>query len=296
MSSRKIKLKRKEIIRYGLPQELKDEKICNLGSYNDKNGNTARALTYEEEEKYMPEIVNLATSDPGFRQAVTTYYKNIRLKVTPIGIELEIGVDSKGNPLNLNEWIWYKHAVNHPWTGKTKQETEGVEHLQFYFEDIEADNLAKSNKADQTMAAYVEFSKLVEDEDKMDWVIRTLLTKYPDMGALSELVKLEPKKKKLKIAEIIEKDPIYFTEVMNDKDLIFKAELASFIDAGVLRKEGNRYLNGTENLGTLDGAIAWMKDQNNSADYAILKARLSEFGTPVPVTKVKKPAKAESKE
>ncbi len=282
----KIKLKRKEIIRYGLPKELRDEKVCNLGGYNDRNG-VARPLTYAEEDKWMPEIVGLKVTDPGFRQAVTNWYKSLTLKVKPEGLEFEIGVDEAGNPYNVEDYVKYLFAKGHPWMAKSREECLGVEHLQFWFEDPEADNKVKSAKLEVSTKAYVEFAKLDDEEEKLDWVLRAVLGKFPEIGALSELVKLKVKDKKLKVAYIIQKDPEYFLEVMSDKDLIYKAELASMVDAGVITKEGNKYLNGTENLGSLDSAIAWMKDGNNSAEYAILKARLDQFGTPVTI-KVKK--------
>lgn len=293
MTSRKIKLKRKEIIRFGTPQELKDEKICILGSYIDKNGNPARALSYDLEDKWMSEIVNLKVTDAGFRAAVTTWYKNMRVKVLPEGVEWEIGEDASGNPLNLEDWVKWKFALSHPWMAKNKKECEGVEHYQFYFEDPEAENIIKGNKLEQSTKAYVEFAKLNEDTEKMDWVLRTILGKFSELGSLSELIKLDDSKKKLKIAFVIEKDPQYFLDIMSDKDLIYKAEIASMVEAGVLNKEGNKYLNGSENLGSIDGTIAWMKDANNSMDYAILKARLDEFGIPVAIklkeVKVTKP-------
>src|SRR6478609_4651133 len=221
MSSRKIKLKRKEIIRYGLPQELKDEKICNLGSYNDKNGNVARPLTYAEEDKWMGEIVGLKATDPLFRQAVGHWYKNLTLKVKPEGTELETGEDEGGNPLNLEDWIKFKFAKGHPWMAASEKECKGVEHLQFWFEDGEADKMAKGAKLDLSTKAYVEFAQLNEDIEKMDWVLRTVVSKFPELGSLSELIKLKEKDKKLKIGEVIQKDPEYFLEVMSDKDLIY---------------------------------------------------------------------------
>ena len=289
MISRKIKLKRKEIVRFGLPPELKDEKICNLGGYNDSNGNPSRPFTYEEEDKWMPEIVGLKVTDPGFRSAVTHWYKNLTIKIKPEGVNLEIGLDSAGNPVNIEDYLKYQFAKQHPWTAKTKEEL-GADHLQFYFEDPESENIAKGAKLEVTSKAYVEFAKLDEDEDKMDWVLRTVISKFTDLGSLSELTKLSIDKKKLKIAEVIQKDPSYFLEVMNDKDLIYKAEIASMVEAGVLMKEGNKYLNGTENLGSLEGTIAFLKDGNNSQDYAILKARLDQFGSPL-TTKAAKPKK-----
>lgn len=281
MSSRKIKLKRKEIIRFGMPDEFKQDKVCNLGSYNDRNGNTARALTYEEEDKWMSEIVNLKSTDLGFRAAVTKWYATLTIKVTPDGHELEIGEDAAGNPLNLEDWIKYKVALSHPWTAKTEKECKNHDHLQFWFEDPEADNIEKGKVLEVSTKAYVEFAKLVEDKEKMDWVLRTVISKFPNLGSLSDLIALTPDKKKLKVSEVIQKDPAFFLDVMSDKDLIFKAEIASMVEAGILVKEGNKYLNKTENLGSIDGTIAWMKDGNNSMEYALLKARLDQFGSPV---------------
>ena len=281
MTSRKITLKRKEITRYGIPAEMKGETIKNLGSYNDRNGNTARALSYAEEDKWMSEIVNLKNTDPGFRAAVTTYYKNLTIKPGFVGKELEIGEDEAGNPLNLEDWIKYKFAKGHPWMAKNLKECEGTEHLQFYFEDPEADKAVKGAKLETTTSAFVAFAQLTEDVEKMDWVLRTVLGKYPELGSLSELITLKDKDKKLKINEVIEKDPQYFLDVMSDKDLVYKAEIASMVDAGVITKEGNKYLNSSESLGSIEGTIAWMKDPNNSVEYAILKARLDQFGTPV---------------
>lgn len=279
--SRKVQLKRKEIIRHGFPQEFKEDKICNLGSYLDKNGNTFRPLTFEEENKYMEAVVSLKITDPGFRKACNEYYKNLTIKVGFRGVELEAGLDEFGNPLNLEDYIKYKFAESHPWMAKDRKECEAIEHYQFYFEDPEADRKVKGDKLEFISKAYVEFSKLVEDEEKMDWAMRSVLGKFPELGSITDLIKLKPKDKKLKLAEVVEKDPAYFIQVIDDKDLVYKAEIASMIEAGVLAKEGNKYLNGSENLGSLDGTIAWIKDQNNSVEYAILKARLDELGTPL---------------
>ena len=102
-------------------------------------------------------------------------------------------------------------------------------------------------------------------------------------------MKLKQSDKELKVEDVIKKlgtehkqsGAEYFLEVISDPDLSYKAEISSMIEAKVIKKEGNRYLNGTINLGDLDGAIAWFKDPNNQSDYAILKARLEQFGSPI---------------
>jgi hypothetical protein len=281
MNSRKVRLMRKETVRHGLPSVLANEKVCNLGSYGDRNGNTFRPFTYDEEDIYMSEIVNVKVTDPGFRQAVTRYYQNLTLKVGPEGIELEIGTDAKGYPISVEDTLKYNFAKNHPWFAKNKLEAEAIGHYQFWIEDPEAENESKGKTLNVVKQAYVELAKIAEDEVKLDWVMRNLIIKYPDLGSIVELSKLSPNKKELKIGSIVDKDPAYFVEVVSDPNLSIKAEIVSMVEAGVLVKEGQKYINGTEVLGTLDSTIAWIKDPTNSESYAILQARLSEFGSPV---------------
>jgi len=78
MKSRKVKLMRKEVKRYGFPETFAHETVVVLSSFMDRNGNVFRPLAYQEEDKIMPAIVNLNPSDPGFRIAVTNFYKNLR--------------------------------------------------------------------------------------------------------------------------------------------------------------------------------------------------------------------------
>ena len=287
MKSRKVKLMRKEVKRYGFPETFAHETVVVLSSFMDRNGNVFRPLAYQEEDKIMPAIVNLNPSDPGFRIAVTNFYKNLRKKVEFQGAELEIGLDNNEMPLNTEEYLLYKMAVAHPYTGKTKEDCHNNRMLQFYIVDPEAEDEVKSNELESETKAMVEFAKLVEDDNKLDLVLRNVIIKYPETGSLTELLALPSKKKQLKISELLKKDAMYFLEIVSDKDLQYKAEIMSMVEGGILVKEGNRFLNGSSNLGSLDGTIAWMKDPNNSSEYVVLQARLQEFGIPLKEYKTK---------
>jgi len=190
-------------------------------------------------------------------------------------------------PLNTEEYLLYKMATAHPYTGKTKEDCENNRMLQFYIVDPEAEDEVKSNELESETKAMVEFAKLVEDDNKLDLVLRNVIIKYPETGSLTELLALPSKKKQLKISELLKKDAMYFLEIVSDKDLQYKAEIMSMVEGGILVKEGNRFLNGSSNLGSLDGTIAWMKDPNNSSEYVVLQARLQEFGIPLKEYKTK---------
>ncbi len=260
---------------------LSHERIVVLSSFPDRSGNVFRPLTYKEEDAWMPQILSMESKDIAFRKAVTEYYKNLRKKIQFEGVELEVGLDDAGNPYNLEDYILFKLCVGHPKTGKTKEEAFGNKLLDFYVEDPEAEDEANSNILEVETKAMVEFAKLVEDENKLDLVLRNVIIKYPEIGSLTELLALKANKKQLKIGELIKRDAAYFLSIVNDKDLTFKAEIVSMVEAGILVKEGNRYLNGSSNLGDLNGTIAFFKDNNNSMEYVTLQARLSEFGVPL---------------
>jgi hypothetical protein len=279
--NKKVRIMRKEIKRHGMSDTLSHERIVVLSSFPDKSGNVFRPLTYQEEDKWMPNILSMENKDIAFRKTVTEYYKNLRKKIQFEGVELEIGLDDAGNPYNLEDYIIFKLCVGHPKTGKTKEETFGNKLLDFYIEDPEAEDEVNFNILEFETKAMIEFGKLVEDDNKLDLVLRNIIIKYPEIGSLTELLSLKADKKKLKIGELIKKDAAYFLTIVNDKDLSYKAEIISMVEAGILVKEGNRYLNGSSNLGDLNGTIAFFKDANNSMEYVTLQARLSEFGVPL---------------
>lgn len=286
--SRKVRLVRKEAVRYGLPKNLAAERVLNIGSSLDRNGNPVRGLTHQEEDKLLPSVVSLQASDPGFRTAVTMLYKNVRIPLDSAGKELEIGEDDFGNPLNIEDFIKYKVAIKHPWFAKSEAEAYSNEYLQFWVVDPEVEKTQESDKLQHSKRAFVEFAKVSEDAERMDWILRTVIGKYTDIGSIADIVKMKSKDKELVLSRIVKEDPEYFLSIVEDKDLIYKAEIASFVEAGVLILEGKKYINGTETLGSLDSTIAWMKDPNNAESYEILKARLSEFGQPITKSVTKK--------
>ena len=55
-----------------------------------------------------------------------------------------------------------------------------------------------------------------------------------------------------------------------------KAFIFQCVDAGVIQREGNIYLDGTIELGSLDKTVAFFKKAEHSEKYTTLKVRLKE--------------------
>lgn len=288
MTSRKITVKRKESKRYGLPPTIANDKVSNLGSVMDKYGNTLRPFTYEEEDKWMGDVVNVKVTDPGFRQAVTIWYKNMRKKIPLGGETLEIGLDASGNPYSVEDYAYYKLLIKHPYYAESESEANADELKEFFVIDPLAELEKENQEVDAISKAYVELTKILEDETKMECVLRTLSVEYPELGSVGEIAVLKPEIKKAKLNQALNKSPKKFMQVAGDPDLMYKAQIASMVSAGILIQEGQKYINGTTSLGALNSTIAWMKDPNNLSDYMILLTRLEEFGAPI---KSKEPKK-----
>ncbi len=288
MTSRKVTVKRKEFKRYGVPETIANDKVTNLGSVMDKYGNTLRPFTYEEEDKWMGDVVNVKVTDPGFRQAVTNWYKNMRKKIPLGGETLEIGLDASGNPYSVEDYAYYKLLLKHPYYAESENGANADELKEFFIVDPLAELEKENEEVDAISKAYVELTKILEDETKMECVLRTLSVEYPELGSVGEIAALKPEIKKAKLNQALNKNPKKFMQVAGDPDLMYKAQIASMVSAGILIQEGQKYIDRTTSLGTLNSTIAWMKDPNNLSDYTILLTRLEEFGAPI---KTKEPKK-----
>ena len=274
-----IKIQRKEIRRYGVHQSLTQERSATIGGYLLKGGAVGTGLTFEETKKWMPAIVGTEASDPKFRAEVNKYFNNIMIPIPFEGKTLNITLDEQGEPENLEDYLKYKFILGHPKVAATKVEGETDSYKEYYIEDEQLELSKKTKMLKSKTNATIRFVEVIEDEVRLDWVLRQLTTKYPkELGSITVLTSLKPEEKKLKAGEILDKDPDFFMAVADDEDLQFKAQIASMVESQVIQKVGNEYVYGSEPLGNLEAAIAYLKNPNNSENYAIMLAKLSNFG------------------
>lgn len=290
---KKIKIQRKEIRRYGVHISLTQERSATIGGYLLKSGAIGTGLTFEEMKKWMPGILGVEHTDPKFRAEVNKYFNNILIPIPYEGKELNVEVDENGEPENLEDYLKYKFVLQHPKVADSKAIADVDQYKEYYIEDQVLELSKKTKKLRSKTDATIKFAELISDEVKLDWVARELTTKYPkELGTITVLTSLPKEEKELKVSEVFEKDPEYFMSVVSDPDLLFKAQIASMVESQVLQKVGNEYVYGSEPLGNLDGAIAYLKNPNNSEAYTIMLAKLNSMGVGFKHKENKKPEKA----
>jgi len=275
----KIKIQRKEIRRFGVHVSLTQERSATIGSHLTKTGATGTGLTFEETKKWMPSIIGVEHTDPKFRTEVNKHYNNMLISIPYEGRELNVTLDESGEPENLDDYLKYLYVKSHPDVAESKTVADAIQNIKYYIEDQALELVKKTTKLRTKTNATIKFAELVNDEIKLDWVARELTTKYSkELGSITVLTALPKEEKELKIAEIFDKDPEYFTKVVADPDLLYKAQIASMVESQIVQKVGNEYIYGSEPLGNLDATIAYMKNPNNSENYTIMLAKLSNLG------------------
>lgn len=270
-----IKIHRKEVRRYGVHPTLMQDRVATVGSYLTKTGAVGTGLSFEEIKRIMPGVIAMEPTDPKFRSEVDKYFNNMMIPIPYEGRQLEIGLDEETNlPINIVDWLRYKFVQNHPQVSTNKKDADASQTKIYYLEDEEADSERMSENIIYKTKATIEFAKLVEDKVKFDWVLRELSFKYPEIGSISKVISLKPNDKNIILNKAMEKDYKKFLEIVNDDDIKYKAEIASFIDAKIVDKVGNQFVYGSEPLGELDHFIAYLKNPNNSETYATMLAKL----------------------
>lgn len=274
-----IKIQRKEVRRYGVHISLTQERSATIGSFLLRSGAIGTGLTFEQSKRWMPGILGLEATDPRFRAEVNKYFNNIMIPVPYEGKELNITLDENDEPENLEDYLKYLFVKIHPKVAESKTVADMDQYKEYYIEDQALELSKKTKKLKSKTNATIKFAELISDEVKLDWVARQLTTKYSkELGSITVLTNLKPDEKELKVAEIFEKDPEYFMEVVSDPDLIYKAQIASMVESQILQKIGNEYVYGSEPLGNIEAAIAYMKNPNNSEAYTIMLAKLNSMG------------------
>lgn len=274
-----IKIQRKEVRRYGVHISLTQERSATIGSFLLKSGAIGTGITFEQSKRWMPGILGIEATDPKFRAEVNKYFNNIMIPVPYEGKELNITLDENEEPENLEDYLKYLFIKIHPKVAESKTIADMDQYKEYYIEDQALELSKKTKKLKSKTNATIKFAELISDEVKLDWVARQLTTKYAkELGSITVLTNLKLDEKELKVAEIFEKDPEYFMEVVSDPDLIFKAQIASMVESQILQKIGNEYVYGSEPLGNVEATIAYMKNPNNSEAYTIMLAKLNSMG------------------
>ena len=268
MASKKIFLRRKDVDSF-LPQELRAEAVMKLSSVF-VNRQPLKGFDYEDEKKYLKGILDVDPANHEWPKFAKTFWADLTIPVGFEGVDLEIGKDESGNPIQIMDFIKYNFALRHPHTALSKEEMDKDYKKRFYIQDTSKDDLKKNIQVQFKKDADKEFIKLSSDAKAMKWVLRLVSDINPDTMSREQIENM--------LYDVKEKQPKKFLKIATDKQLSMKAEIEEMVSAGILRKIGNQIVFIDEILGdTLENAILHLKDKKNSSKLTILRAKLKEL-------------------
>lgn len=265
-------------------KEYFDNAHRSLGSFWTKGSmRPGTGLTLKEENFLMPYILNIPQEDRDFREKVTTFFHEISTKIEPTtasgdgGTKLEIGLENNEEslsptnlPLEVMDYVRYRHALAHPEIGLTEDATKGNQLKAYYIhnpEDVKSGNNTKTDLKDEALSAYLEVKK---EAVKIKQYL-TLLNVDPAAHKGQESIKLR---------ELAEKTPKAFLTIYNDKDKDYKYFLSNLVAAKVVEEVGTRLLikeNGFQIGSNQKDAVAYLKDATNSKQVTIFKSMVQDW-------------------
>jgi len=256
-----------------------------VGSYweSQESKKVGSGLTFAEEELLLPLVTDVPKEDREFRKKVTEFYVSLETQVPyNTGRALEIGLESSNKeklsstnmPINLMDYIRYRHAKRHPWMATSKEEADGNSLKQFYIFDKSEVTKKNSAKADKKDAALQIYFDIKPDNEKVNMML-TLMGLDPRewTGAEANDLKLAELRK---LAETRSED---FIDTFNKGDLMDRYWIKTMVNIGVLKNIGSKYLDGETNkiLGnSLEELLLFFTDELNSDAVLMLKSRAQE--------------------
>lgn len=256
-----------------------------IGSFwESENSNKVHTgLTFKEQNLLMPHLINSDSDDKGFRGLVDTFFHEINSNVLHgTGLTLETGLEdnndeavSKDNmPINIGEYVKWRHHIGHPSVAKNKKEADSDARKEFYiFDPMENRDRASKlvKEKDEAMQVYL---KLKSEPEKIDMMLTMLKIDPREFtGPTKEDLKIQ------KLRELSESDPAGFKSVYNVDDLEIKYYIAKMVTVDVLLNIGHSYriTSNKRVLGhSLDETVAFFQDPANEQDIALLKAAMQE--------------------
>lgn len=321
MPSKTIRLRRAtpfvhEQINQPAMQEQLSYTFRGVGSYFKDKGSEKQGsgLTRVEEEILLPQILSLPINDVGFWKAVDRYYTDINTKIPygENGRELEIGqevenitpitiqpnglvkrdfegkkilikqaVTEKNLPLNVDDYIRYRHALCHPDVGPSPLEAKGNTSIQYYFEDlavVQENKLAQLKIEDDALANY---ARIKDEYEKVKMVV-TLMRNYikaKPRVPKPNIEKLSEGELRMYLKELALSQPARFSQHVNDDNISKRYFIDVLISEGLLVRNNNLIVNPDDNqpLGSsTTEVIQKLNDPKNSGLLASLKARLKD--------------------
>lgn len=308
-STVELSIRRKNMV--GLPGDDPTLHNLKIGSALKAKSNTPlRGLEYEEEVKYLPEIIGYAPSDTEWRKMTSEYWNNISVPIPADGLTPEklqgkiltfkvgfvnesdkkafdsvFDFEEKANILKklnsdnkcevvtgVNDYILFRYCLVYKKVANKIEDVNKSPRIQFYL--YSKQNEIKTNH--QAFKARVQANnKFAEILMKEDIINAVLLLFGQDVKAFEDL-----QEKHIVLEGLIKQDPAKFLSFVEDSNLEIKAKIKKAVELRIIHSpvHTDSYYYGDNNevlLGTTltDAVLFWNNDKNKEI-IGVIESRL----------------------
>jgi len=269
-------------------EEWFSEARVSIGGYFKHSSSTKSGTGLEtwEEDALLPAFLGISSEDRDYRKEIEKFYTDINTRVPfPNGIDLEVGLKKDNNkpiiykdendkivenfPIEIEDYLRYRHALGHPQVATTEEE-KGAKTYSFYVVDT-VSRKEKERKAENIVDTALEYFLDVKRTPKDIAMHLALLGE--------DYRKIDKEDRPVILKNLILKGRATdFIANYKDTDNVIKFDIFSYVKEGIVTKEGNRYIFEGEQLGATEkDFIEYLKDGNNNQTIAIIKARYHEL-------------------
>lgn len=229
-------------------------------------------LTREEEQKYMPQLINISTTHTEWDKILNTYWETLQVDVPYDGLSLNVGTIQKSEseepePINLFEWLLYKYCLRYAQCANSRDMMGASDRIRFYlWKDTEERSLKTSMLVWEDKATLARL-EIQQDIEKVKSIIILAGHAVPlDMGERNSL-----------LADVAKSDAQAFLKLVADKGLLEKAFVERLVRAQLMSRPLNSTLVVYDNAQVgrnLEEAALWLKQPENSQVYLSLRQQL----------------------
>lgn len=257
-----------------------------VGSYFEKRDSrkVATGLTSKEEYLLLPEYVDADPEEREFRKKVAEFFADLD---TPVpyrtGKILEVGLSSSNDrevskdnmPLDVMDYIRYKHAKGHPFMAANKEEGEKDSTKQYYIFDPSAVQDRKKKKSEAQNDALQTYLSVKDSPEKVDMLLTLLgvdIREYSGADADADKADVLKKLATERYEEL--------NKIQASGDLEKRYWIKSMVKFNILKVFGEKYVDGEtkKTIGnSLEETISYFSDEENNSDFiAMYKAKMQE--------------------
>lgn len=249
-----------------------------IGAEYDRYGSSRprgrSALTPTEEARFMPTLIGIGPNHPDWEQRLNDFWHSFRRLVPYPQLELDTSMEYRdendlGTPVNHRDYITWRYCQVYSNVANSRATVNKAKHIRFYLHsDVEeAAYLERLQTLKDT--AFGLRLQVAEDEKKRKAVLMVIDGTVP----LREI------DQKLRLAQLTDKDPNQFIEVVKDSNLLLKSFIRRCVNAGVIVNppDTTLYLYDSTSIGqTLDQAVAFLKDNHNAVTKEEIQSKLKK--------------------